>query len=338
MPEQLESKDMLVWRNHRQVALQPLYKFCRTHSIPITNKRSIENIPSSANKIVYLNIGDLIENFEGWQKFNEICVEHQKIVYVVTDNFYNFQNLSNIYFFAFTELNGVFFTDEPLVLEPNLKLYNCFINRSDPVRQSWFYFLQHHNLLNQGYVSFLLKNNLSTYNNYQGKELFDYVHDTYNLAHIPSFEMAYQELKNSVPYQNFLEISDLALYTAQSKYSLVLETYATDNRTHHWHFSEKSMRALQQPTIPLLFLQGQGLAHLKSLGFELFSDYTYIDDMSWQDRQFELLKILVDDSIEYKEKELVEICQHNRQVLKNMLLCASSTDYFDNLFTCILEN
>lgn len=329
---------MLTWKSHRQEIIKPLLNFCKSHNIPVINNHSFKNVPSSTRNVVYLKIGDLIENFESWQQFNEVCIVQQKVVFVVTDNFYKFQNFSNIYFFAFTEMNGVFADEQSSIqIIPKSKLYNCFINRVDSVRQSWFYFLYHYNLLDQGYVSLLL-NNLDSYSECKGKELFEYNHQKYKLNNLPIFETAYQNLKDLVPYQNFLETSDLVSYTAKSKYSLVLETCAVEDGLNQWHISEKSMRALQNPTIPLLFLQAQGLNLLKSLGFEFHTDYFYIDDMSWQERQSELLKMLANDFAEYNENKAIDICQHNRQILNKMLLCAKQKDYFDNLFNCILTN
>ena len=113
---------MLVWKYRRQTILESLFDFCKTHQLPIIINQSIEHIPSSSTKIIYLQIGDLIEDYESWKQFNEICIKKQKIIYLVSDNFYNFQNLSNIYFFALPELNGIFSADEPLIIgHPKLK-------------------------------------------------------------------------------------------------------------------------------------------------------------------------------------------------------------------------
>jgi hypothetical protein len=337
MSGQLNSKEMQVWVGRRTEIVGRLLTFCKNHSIPVITRQSLDTVPRQSKKVVYLRIGDLIENFKSWQNFNNVCVAEQKIVYVVTDNFYKFQNLSNIYFFAFTELNGIFATDDPIIVErPKIKLFNCFMNRVESTRQSWFYFLHHYGLLDQGHVSFLL-NCLPSYSKCQGKDLFDYIHKTYGLDQLVTFETAYQALKNSVPYQNFSEVGDLITYTVDSKYSLVLETCAPED-IPQWHVSEKSMRALQHPTIPLLFLQAHGLKLLKSLGFELGADYSYIDQMIWQDRQMALLKILIDDPFDYNETQAVDMCRHNRQVLRNMLISAEKKDYFDNLFTILLDH
>jgi hypothetical protein len=329
------SKDMQVWRSHRTAILSKIHRFCQAHGYPIITNLSLDQVPATSEKIVYMCIGDLIESYHNWTIFNTLCLEKQKTVFVITDNFYKYQNLSNIKFFAFTELNGVFFTDAPLDTSVSKsKLYNCFINRTESVRQSWFYFLYHYDLLDRGYVS-LLMNNLESYSKYQGKDLFEYIHYKFGLDKLPHFENAYQAFKDLVPYQNFKEIGDLQPYITDSKYSLVLETCASETTEDQWHYSEKSMRALQQPTIPLLFVQSNGIALLKSLGFEMYADHSSIDNLPWQSRQQEILNILINDSIEYNQDRAIEICLHNRQVLKNMLLLAVREDYFDEFFNSV---
>ena len=329
------SKDMHVWRNHRNAILSRISKFCQAHQYPVITTLGLDQVPDHSNKIVYMRVGDLIDPYHNWITFNTLCLEKQKTVFVITDNFYQYQDLSNVKFFAFTELNGVFFTDTPLnITIQKSRLYNCFINRTESVRQSWFYFLYHYHLLDQGYVSLLL-NNLDSYSNCQGKDLFKFIHYNFELDKLPQFENAYQVLKDLVPYQNFTEISDLQPYITDSKYSLILETCATNATEDKWHYSEKSMRALQQPTIPLLFVQNNGIALLKSLGFELYADHSSIDDLPWQARQQKILNILINDSIEYDQDRAIEICLHNRQVLKKMLLLAQRKDYFDEFFDSI---
>jgi hypothetical protein len=340
MLDPVASKDRQVFLAYRAQLRSRVYKFCRDHSYPVIQDikdpvTKLSNLPASAKKIVYINVGDLIEEYAEWIKFNQQCIDNQKIVFVLTDNFYNYQNLSNIKFFSFTEMNGIFAVDDPInVSSTKSKLYNCFINRCESTRQSWFYLLHHYNLLDRGYVSLLL-NNLETYSPYQGKELFDYIHHQYGLNQLPHFEKAYQALKDQVPYRNFKEIGDLTPYINDSKYSLVLETCATDPTEDKWHYSEKSLRALQQPNIPLLFVQTKGIALLKSLGFELYVDQLPMDDLPWQARQQELLKFLIEDPVEYQPDRAIEMCRHNRQILKNMLSLAMNENYFDKFFDSI---
>lgn len=338
MSNTVTQSDRQTWTARRKKILSKLIQFCQVNSYPIIHKHDISHIPSQVKKVVYLRIGDLIEEYVNWVDFNDVCQKKQKIIFVITDNFYQYKDLSNIKFFAFTELNGVFVADEEWNINPvKEKLYNCFINRVESVRQSWFYFLHHYNLLDRGYVS-LLMNNLDSYSKYQGRELFDHIHSNYGLDQLPHFEKAYQELKHKVPYQNFKEVNDLRPYIANSKYSLTLETCASHETNDKWHFSEKSMRVLQHPTIPILFVQNKGIELLKNLGFELYVDHSDIDNLPWQQRQQELLNILINDPFDFNKDKAIEICLHNRQILHNMLSLAIKENYFDKFFDVINES
>lgn len=341
MPNIVTSHDMVVWKKHRARIFSKCFEFCKKYSLPIITIPSLDSLDytqKKVEKIVYIRLGDLIEPYCDWQELNNICKIKQKRLYVITDMFLDYQDLTNIKFFTFVELNGVFAVDSQMIkIESPSRLFNCFINRVESTRQSWFYFLEHHGLLDKGYVSFHL-NNQKNYSIHQGKDLFDYIHTHYGLDQLPHFEKSYHALKNQVPYQNFKEIQNLLPYIEDSKYSLVLETCAADARIDQFHYSEKSFRAIQEPSIPILFTQTNGIKHLESLGFEMYLDYSTLDHLTWQERQQKLLKILIEDQIEYHQKKAVEIGLHNRQILKNMLLYASTDNYFDKFFTTILTD
>jgi hypothetical protein len=211
------------------------------------------------------------------------------------------------------------------------KLYNCFIQRVCPTRQSWFYFLHHYDLLDKGYVSVLMKQ-LSSYSNLTGQELFDFIHHKYQLNQLPHFEKSYQELRSKVPYRNFTETNNLLPLILDSKFSLVLETYALEDDTNHWCFTEKSLRSLQFPTISLLFLQKYGISKLRELGFEFDSIIDSIDALPWQQRQQQLLQFLINNSVDFDSKTLYNQSQHNRQLLKSWKTTYNNVNFFDNFF------
>ena len=236
---------------------------------------------------------------------------------VVTDNILQFDNLEFVWFFSYPELLGV--TASYSIADLNTtptKLYNCFIQRVDSTRQSWFYFLQHYNLLNQGHVSFLL-NQLEDYSKLSGKELFDYIHREYGLHQLSHFDQAYQSLRSQVPYCNFVESSNLIPLIQDSKYSLVLETYAVDDNRNQWCVTEKLLRALQFPNYVLPFSQRGTIAILKSLGIQFNLDLDRLDQLPWQQRQQELLKFLINDQVEFDSELLYNNSLHNQQLLKS---------------------
>jgi hypothetical protein len=173
---------------------------------------------------------------------------------------------------------------------------------------------------------------LTNYSELTGIELFDYIHFHYQLNELSHFEQAYQNTRAQIPFQNFEEINNLLPYILDSKYSVVLETYAIDDDRDQWCFTEKSLRAIQFPTIPLLFTQRGGIAVLKSLGLEINSVTDQLDHLNWQERQQHLLNILVNDSVDFDAETLYNQSQHNRHLLRAWKTEYSRPDFFDELF------
>ena len=157
------------------------------------------------------------------------------------------------------------------------------------------------------------------------------------LGQLPDFEKAYQELLLSVPFRNFDEAENLLPLIIDSKYSLILETCATDE-TGPWAFTEKSLRALQYPTIPLLFGARKSIHVLKLLGFNFAIDLDYMDDLPWQQRQQKLLKILVDDGIDFNYQDLYNQSMHNRELLQLWKTEYQRDNFFDEFYTKVLEH
>jgi hypothetical protein len=331
--EEINSSDQFDWRNERHVLHARVQKFCQSNNILFSYQVSPELIQNSKQSvIVFMRLFDLIPNYDFWKTINQTCQQHEKILLVVTDNILNFDNLSCVKFFSYPKLLGVTasYYDNPIINTPT-KLYNCFIQRVDSVRQSWFYFLYHYNLLDQGYVSLLMKQ-LTDYSKLTGIELFDYTHSHYQLDALPHFEQAYQSTRAQIPFQNFEEKNNLLPYILDSKYSLVLETYAIEDDRNQWCFTEKSLRALQFPSIPLLFVQRGGISILKSLGLEIINDIVQVDQLNWQNRQQQLLKILIDDAVDIDSNMLYNQCQHNRWLLQSWKTDYKNLKFFDNFY------
>ena len=331
--QEIDSFDQLSWRNERVILQARVQEFCKLNNILFSHKIS-SNLVKNSNQsiIVFMWLFDLIPDYKQWKDIDQTCQQHGKILLVVTDNILNFDNLSCVKFFSYPKLLGVTASyNNNLTVAAPTKLYNCFIQRVDSTRQSWFYFLHQNNLLDQGYVSLLMKQ-LSSYSNLTGVELFDYIHSHYQLDALPHFEQAYWHTRAQIPFQNFKEINNLLPYILDSKYSLVLETYATDDDRNQWCFTEKSLRAIQFPTIPLLFVQRGGINILKSLGLEINNAADQLDQLPWQERQQHLLKILIDDSVDFNANLLYNQSQHNQNLLRSWKTEYNRTDFFDDFF------
>ena len=334
----IDSIDQYQWRNEQSIIYTRIENFCQTNKIKFSINPSdnlIENIVEE--KIIFVGLFDLIPDYSHWEKVNLTCAKSGKMVFVITDNILNFDNLEFVNFFSYPELLGVTASyDTIATITPPKKLYNCFIHRVDSVRQSWFYFLHYHNLLDKGYVSFLLKQ-LNSYSVLTGKDLFDYIHQHYKLNQLPHFEQAYQSLKNQVPYRNFFENYNLLPLIQDSKYSLVLETYANNDDKNQWCFTEKILRALQFPPFVLPFCQKGSITILKSLGLEFNLDLIQLDHLNWIDRQQRLLNFLIDDPVEFNADMLYNISLHNQQLLKSWKSKYQKPDFFDNVFNEVTE-
>lgn len=330
---EIDSFDQLSWRKERQVLYSRVQTLCKSNNILFTHQVTSNLVKNSKQSvIVFMWLFDLIHDYNFWKDINQTCQQHGKILMVVTDNILNFDKLSCVKFFSYPKLLGVTASyNDNLIVNTPTKLYNCFIQRVDSVRQSWFYFLYQNNLLNQGYVSLLMKQ-LNNYSNLTGVELFDYIHSHYQLNALPHFEQAYQNTRSQIPFRNFEEINNLLPYILDSKYSVVLETYAMHDDQNQWCFTEKSLRAIQFPTIPLLFTQRGGIAVLKSLGLKINNATDRLDHLTWQERQQQLLKILVDDSVDFDVELLYNQSQYNRHLLQTWKTEYSRPDFFDDFF------
>jgi hypothetical protein len=200
------------------------------------------------------------------------------------------------------------------------KDFNCFINRLDPIRQSWFYLLYSKGLLPRGYVSFNME--LRQRLDYPGrlpKEVFDQYHNLY----LSSFDSIKPNLDNIVPYKSFDDSLDLFTISAKSKFSIVIETYF--ERTDAMVFSEKTFRALQTPRPWFLFGATGCVNKLRIMGFDVFDDVidhsyneidTSINANPVIDKILDQAQSLVDHKITPALLDrFLQGCQQNRKIL-----------------------
>jgi len=187
--------------------------------------------------------------------------------------------------------------------------FNCFINRNDPIRQSWFYLLYDRGLLDQGYVSYnaVARPGLTTLEQF---EYFDQNHqDT-----LSSFDNIYHEIRKIVPYKSFEETGDLRDTILKTKFSIVIETYF--ERTDSITFSEKTYRALQTPRPWLLFHSTGSIQYLRELGFYVYDDFI--------DHSYDLYDTR-DNCVERQEAIFQRISD-----LKNLKLSDSMINYWES--------
>lgn len=253
---------------------------------------------------------------------------HVRLVDVVADNYkdYNLVITDNVisnynYQSLWPEYWGSFSYSPHYQNNTPTRLFNCFINRTDVIRQSWFYQLVRRDLINQGSVSFLL--------NYRKKSLpplleendkaglYQWVFD----QGCQIFEKEHELMRSQVPYQNFT--GDLDQVMCDSRLGLIIETYF--DRPDVIAFSEKVFRALQLPRPFLLYCAPGAVNILRSVGFNVYDDiinHSYDSEPNDILRQVKILDELEkSEHIMYTEQTLNDFEQradHNRSLLRKL--------------------
>jgi len=149
------------------------------------------------------------------------------------------------------------------------KKFNCFINRMDPIRQSWFYQLIRHNLFDQGLISFNMDISRHIINGQcNPRDTPLTVFEQQFQQHLQIFQHEHNVSKTMVPYRNFN--CDLPTAIMQTEFSIVLETYFDRNEVIT--FSEKIFRCLKLPRPWVMFAMKNAVAYLRDLGFDVLDD------------------------------------------------------------------
>ena len=202
------------------------------------------------------------------------------------------------------------------------KKFNCFINRMDPIRQSWFYQLIRRNLFDQGLVSFNMDISRHIV---QGQcaptDTPQQVFEQQFHGHLQIFHSEHEKVKTMVPYRNF----DCDLQTAimQTEFSIVLETYFDRNEVIT--FSEKIFRCLKLPRPWVIFAKQNAVSYLRDLGFDVLDD---VVDHGYDSIEFAIERqVAILDQCEIMcQRELTasdvkrceQAAQHNQQLLDKM--------------------
>ena len=206
--------------------------------------------------------------------------------------------------------------------------FNCFSNRFDVFRQTWFYHLIRRKWLDLGYVSFncdLTHSQPSGYRGLTSSEIFEASFLDYN----QNFAHEHQQIKNKIPYKNFTDDGDLTGLILSSNISIILETWFSGN--HCVTFSEKTMRCLQLPRPWVLFSVKGAVQQLRQWGFDVLDDvvdhsvYDNIDNSV--ERQVKILDLLEDLIVlNIPVERCIQASEHNKSVLKSW-----SDSWFDNM-------
>lgn len=323
----------------------PLYNrvrdFCHANSVGYL--RNVD--PATWNDIkqqrnIFVLFGDRIGTFAEWSAVNDFCRSSGRTIHVICDTVLDLTGIDFdcVKFYPCREVLGTMMIEGARSASGTpSRLYNCFIQRVESVRQSWFYFLHDRGLLDRGYVSFLL-NQQPDYSPYTGVELYDWIHQHYELYSVPAFDRAYHAMRDRVPFRNFEETGNITSLVLDSKYSLMLDTFATDDDLNQWHYTEKAMIALQTPQIPLMFISRNGHRKLVELGFKIPMPFEHFDHLSWQERQIALLDILTNDSVNINPSTLTEINDYNHGLLRDWQTEYNRPDYFDPIFQQVLNH
>jgi len=344
---EIDSADQHLWREQRLQIYARLADFCQKNKLgfraPILPGMNLDWIHyyKWTDKIVVSTLFDLIPYPNYWKNISDQCNIIGKKVFVITDNILDSKDFEfdNVKVFSCPELLGVTASyHDPVKANRNpSKLFNCFIQRVDSMRQAWFYLLHLYDLLDKGYVSFLLKQ-LASESKLTGIELFDQIRDQWFDPTVDSaYFNAHEVLRSQVPYRNFDEQNNLIPLILDSRYSLVLETYVGQDRAPHFCFTEKILRGLQFPVTNLLFGQPQSALKLRQLGLQVDPVMHEADDLLEADRQQHLLNILVNNSCAVDYDYLEDRSVHNRDLINSWKQSYQNSNYFESIFEEILS-
>lgn len=295
----------------------------------VLDKQSISSIKNDV--IIACVLWELVPSLGDIKKVNQTLRHYGKKLYLFTDCIVDdhYNRFDCVTVFSVPECMGICADNRNYSQEKTSdkkRLYNCFMQRVDSVRQSWLYKLSNYNLLDQGHVSFLL---FQLEWHAKVDNLFEYNHFNYGMDKVENFHTAFLSLKDRVPFKNFDSDDTLEHATLNSKYSLVLETYAVDDNRHAWLFTEKTLRSLQIPNLDLIFCQKNGYKILSDLGFEC-TDFASADHLPWQQRQDALLDVLLNDKVHYDDKLERAKAAHNQEILLDWKTKVLSADFFNS--------
>jgi hypothetical protein len=283
------------------------------NSVAIVNN----TLSNGGHARLYANVVDAIRPQDFQNQTQQVLVTTNWISPSSLDSKYYEQLPSSWY--------GVYAGKVDIIDHTPTKSFNCFINRMDPVRQSWLYQFVRRDIFDQGYISF----NMDITRHIQLNlcvpdqtplQVFDQQFEQH-FSNI--FWAEHKFIRPQVPYRNF-EIDNLNLIIMDSKFGIVLETYFDRNEVIT--FSEKIFRHLKLPRPWIIFSHQHAVKYLRNMGFDVLDD---IVDHSYDSIEFDInrqVKLL--DIAEQLCKinfttalvtRLKQAAAHNQQLLSTML-------------------
>ena len=260
-------------------------------------------------KNAYNNLAQLAAKNHKVLHLVDACPDVDNKVYV-TDNVLTVPHIG-----LYPEFWGGFSYDPEYLSRPPTKIFNCFINRVCPNRQSWFYQFVRRNLLDIGNVSYLLDYRKMPENCNNKIELNEWIYQQGN--HV--FEKEHNLFCNRVPYYNF--DTDLDQAIMDTKIGIVIETYFDNDKTIA--FSEKIFRSLQLPRPFMLYSAIGAVNVLRQFGFDVWDDvvnHNYDTEIDPIKRQMAILdQIEIFKNIDYSQSQLANFeqrCLKNQQLLR----------------------
>jgi hypothetical protein len=223
---------------------------------------------------------------------------------IITDN-WPLQPVAGKLLSVLPEFWSIWHFDPNYIDRPATQAYNCFMNRSRGDRSVVFYELIKKNILSLGIVSY----NCS----------LDEYEQEFVRAELENYSDQHVIGQQLIPYNTVESHGTLEQCIIDSKISLILETYTSDN---HVVFSEKVFRCLQLPRPWLLYCSPGSVDLLRTHGFDVLDDIvdtTYDSVINHTDRLHLILNQLeIFINQPYTNKDYLRFQQaanHNRQLL-----------------------
>lgn len=255
---------------------------------------------------------------------NDYQNQHTDIL--VTNNWVSPAVLESQYYEQFPDsfYGGLYSGQVSVESVATTKKFNCFINRMDPIRQSWLYQLIRRNLFELGYVSFnmdISRHNTLRHSDNSATPM--QVFEQQFRQHLDIFGPEHDFIKSQVPYRSF-DVNTLPdQIIMQSNFSIVLETYFDCNEIIT--YSEKIFRCLKLPRPWVMFAMQHAVQGLRDMGFDVLDDLV---DHSYDTIDFAINRqVAILDQIEVMcENQLTtsmiarceQAAEHNQKLLSKL--------------------
>ena len=269
--------------------------------------------------------------------------QDQKTKILVTNNSINKDVLDSKYYEQFPlSWYGMYAGDVAVDNVTPTKDFNCFINRMDPIRQSWLYQLIRRGIFNQGYVSFNMDISRHIFLNQCRRDALPLeIFDQQFQEQLSIFEPEHRHIRPHVPCRNFDSSIELNQIIMNSKFSIVLETYF--DRNDVITFSEKIFRCLKLPRPWVLFAMKGAVQSLRNFGFDVLDDivdhsYDTIEfDITRQVKILEIAQKLCNIELTPALVDRMQVAAFNNQKMLSIMLSTFHQDIDETFKRAIIK-